>query len=58
MYAWTVADDLLLLKRDVETSYFAAQTMKNKVRFSFDELPVETHTVIVTSGLSIVTLLL
>lgn len=42
---WEIADQLLLLKRDVETSYFAAQTMQNKIRYSFDELPEDTHKV-------------
>ena len=45
MHAWEVADQLLLLKRDMETSYFAAQTMQSKVRFSFEELPSDTHVV-------------
>ena len=29
----------------METSYFAAQTMQSKVRFSFEELPSDTHVV-------------
>lgn len=29
----------------METSYFAAQTMQNKVRYSFDELPENVHKV-------------
>lgn len=29
----------------METSYFGAQTMQNKVRFSFDELSKESHEV-------------
>lgn len=29
----------------METSYFAAQTMQNKVRYSFDELPDSVHCV-------------
>ena len=45
VHAWEVADQLLLLKRDIETSYFAAQTMQSKVRFSFEELPPDTHVV-------------
>eukprot|EP00731_Ephydatia_muelleri_P003567 Em0001g3567a len=43
VHAWEIADRLLLLKRDTETSYFAAQTMQTKIRLSFDELPSETH---------------
>lgn len=45
VHAWEIADQLLLLRRDVETSYFAAQTMQNKVRFSFEELPKDVHKV-------------
>ena len=45
VFAWEVADQLLLLRRNRETSYFAAQTMQSKVRFSFEELPSEIHTV-------------
>lgn len=43
VHAWEVADQLLLLKRDTETSYFGAQTMQTKIRLSFDELPPKTH---------------
>ncbi|KAL5518065.1 hypothetical protein EMCRGX_G003737 [Ephydatia muelleri] len=46
VHAWEIADRLLLLKRDTETSYFAAQTMQTKIRLSFDELPSETHHVL------------
>ena len=31
VYAWEIADQLLLLNFDVESSYFAAQTMQSKV---------------------------
>uniref|UniRef100_A0A3P8V3X5 Transportin 3 n=1 Tax=Cynoglossus semilaevis TaxID=244447 RepID=A0A3P8V3X5_CYNSE len=43
MYAWEVSDQLLQLKQDVESCYFAAQTMKMKIQTSFYELPPETH---------------
>ncbi|MGH0114663.1 UNVERIFIED_CONTAM: hypothetical protein FKN15_031805 [Acipenser sinensis] len=43
MYAWEIADQLLQLKQDVESCYFAAQTMKMKIQTSFYELPAETH---------------
>ena len=42
---WEIADKLLLLKRDVETSFFAAQTMQYKIRRNFHELPQESHEV-------------
>ncbi len=54
VHAWEVADQLLLLKRDIETSYFAAQTMHSKVRFSFEELPPDTHVVSFTSILAVI----
>lgn len=44
MYAWEISDQLLQLKQDVESCYFAAQTMKMKIQTSFYELPAETHT--------------
>lgn len=43
MYAWEISDQLLQLKQDVESCYFAAQTMKMKIQTSFYELPTETH---------------
>lgn len=45
VHAWEVADQLLVLQRDIETSYFAAQTMQSKIRHCFAELPEDTHTV-------------
>lgn len=45
VHAWEVADQLLLMQGDMQASYFAAQTMQSKVRFSFNELPPETHVV-------------
>ncbi|KAJ8373759.1 hypothetical protein SKAU_G00043390 [Synaphobranchus kaupii] len=43
MYAWEISDQLLQLKQDVESCYFAAQTMKMKIQTSFYELPADTH---------------
>ena len=43
VYAWTISDQLLQRKVDVETSYFAAQTMRSKIQTSFHELPAEAH---------------
>ncbi|CAH1098691.1 unnamed protein product [Psylliodes chrysocephalus] len=44
VHAWTVADELLHMKRDLESCYFAAQTMRTKIHQSFHELPQEVHT--------------
>uniref|UniRef100_A0A671QQ94 Transportin-3-like n=1 Tax=Sinocyclocheilus anshuiensis TaxID=1608454 RepID=A0A671QQ94_9TELE len=52
MYAWEISDQLLQLKQDVESCYFAAQTMKMKIQTSFYELPPETHTSLRDSLLS------
>ncbi|XP_043242941.1 transportin-3-like isoform X1 [Amphibalanus amphitrite] len=41
--AWKVADQLLHDKRDLESCYFAAQTMRTKIQYSFHELPPEAH---------------
>lgn len=38
VYAWEIADQLLRLNINVETSYFAAQTMRTKVQYYFHEL--------------------
>lgn len=45
VHAWELADQLLVLKKDLPTSMFAAQTMRAKIQFSFDELPESTHMV-------------
>lgn len=52
MFAWEVSDQLLQLQRDVESCYFAAQTMKMKIQTSFFELPPETHAALRDSLLS------
>ncbi|XP_015607153.1 transportin-3 isoform X2 [Cephus cinctus] len=43
VYAWKVADEMLQQKRDLESCYFAAQTMRTKIQLSFHELPTEAH---------------
>lgn len=43
VHAWTIADELLHHKRDLESCYFAAQTMRTKIHQSFHELPIEAH---------------
>lgn len=35
---------MLQQKRDVESCYFAAQTMRTKIELSFHELPTDAHT--------------
>ncbi|XP_064397245.1 transportin-3-like [Halichondria panicea] len=57
VHAWEVADQLLLLNRDIVTSQFAAQTMQSKVRYAFHELPPNTHTALRDSLLNHLTLL-
>lgn len=34
---------MLQQKRDIESCYFAAQTMRTKIQLSFHELPAEAH---------------
>lgn len=41
IYAWKVADELLIARTDLESCYFAAQTLRTKLQFSFAELPNE-----------------
>lgn len=43
VHAWTTADELLHLKRDIESCYFAAQTMRTKIHQCFHELPTDVH---------------
>lgn len=43
VYAWKIADEMLQQKRDLESCYFAAQTMRTKIQMSFHELPSEAH---------------
>ncbi|XP_055836947.1 transportin-3 [Episyrphus balteatus] len=43
IYSWTIADELLQQKRDLHSCYFAAQTMRNKIQNSFNELPPNSH---------------
>ncbi|XP_058272862.1 transportin-3 [Hemibagrus wyckioides] len=52
MYAWEISDQLLQMKQDVESCYFAAQTMKMKIQTAFYELPQETHLALRDSLLS------
>lgn len=43
VYAWTIADELLHQKKDLQSCYFAAQTMRSKIQHSFHELPQDAH---------------
>ncbi|XP_054715375.1 transportin-3-like [Uloborus diversus] len=43
VYAWKIADELLQQRADLESCYFAAQTMRSKIQYSFLELPSESH---------------
>jgi len=43
VHAWTIADQLLQLNHDVESCYFAAQTMRSKIQYAFQELPEDSH---------------
>ncbi len=33
VYAWQISDQILQLNKDVESCYFAAQTMRTKVEY-------------------------
>ncbi|RWS07621.1 transportin-3-like protein [Dinothrombium tinctorium] len=43
IYAWKISDELLINKCDVESCYFAAQTLRTKIQFNFNELPPEAY---------------
>ncbi|XP_041987745.1 transportin-3 [Aricia agestis] len=42
IHSWKVADELLRQKKDVQSCYFGAQTMRSKVQHSLSELPEES----------------
>ncbi|XP_044748390.1 transportin-3 [Coccinella septempunctata] len=44
VYAWTIADEILHRKKDLQSCCFAAQTMRSKILNSFHELPLDAHT--------------
>lgn len=39
IYSWKISDQLLQQKNDLNSCYFAAQTMRSKIQHSFHELP-------------------
>lgn len=41
--AWKISNELLQQQHDLESCYFAAQTMRTKIQLSFHELPVDVH---------------
>ena len=43
VYAWQIADQLLIKRFDYESCYFAAQTLKTKIQYNFEELPPESY---------------
>ena len=43
VYAWQIADQLLIKRLDYESCYFAAQTLKTKIQYNFAELPLESY---------------
>lgn len=43
LHAWEISNELLRVKRDLESCYFAAQTMRSKIQECFHELPAEMH---------------
>ncbi|CAB3235324.1 unnamed protein product [Arctia plantaginis] len=43
IHSWKIADELLQQKKDLNSCYFAAQTMRSKVQHNLSELPAEAH---------------
>jgi len=43
VFAWEIADQLLIRKNDVESCYYAAQTLRMKLQSSFSELPPDSY---------------
>lgn len=46
VHAWELSDQLLQLRRDDVSCYFAATTMKTKILSSFHELPADSHSML------------
>ncbi|XP_008555701.1 transportin-3 [Microplitis demolitor] len=44
VYAWKISDRILQEKKDLDSCFFAAQTMRAKIQYDFHELPAEAHT--------------
>ncbi|KAJ0175870.1 hypothetical protein K1T71_009029 [Dendrolimus kikuchii] len=42
IHSWKIADELLQQKKDLNSCYFAAQTMRSKVQHNLSELPSES----------------
>lgn len=43
--AWTIADQLLHTDNSEQVLFFAAQTIRSKIQYSFHELPIDFHQV-------------
>lgn len=43
IYSWKISDQLLQQKGNINSCYFAAQTMRSKIQHSFHELPESAH---------------
>lgn len=43
IYAWEISDHLLRDRRNIESCYFAAQTMRSKIQYAFHELPESSY---------------
>ena len=52
VWAWTISDQLLQRKIDENSCYFAAQTMRTKIQYSFQELPPSSHSSLRSSLMS------
>ncbi|PAA62045.1 hypothetical protein BOX15_Mlig019098g1 [Macrostomum lignano] len=43
IYSWQICNDILQHNTDLSCCYFAAQTMRSKIKYQFHELPPNTH---------------
>ena len=58
VYAWTISDQLLQRNVDTETCYFAAQTMRTKIQYSFQVRKVPLTLCVARSDFSEITRIL
>ncbi|XP_014219167.1 transportin-3-like [Copidosoma floridanum] len=43
VWSWKISDEMLQQQKDMQSCYFASQTIKSKIRNCFQELPAESH---------------
>lgn len=45
VHAWYITDQILHSEKNEQVLFFAAQTIRSKIQYSFHELPLDSHEV-------------